>query len=164
MAMTGNGHSRHRSCFGGACTSPFPVRKSKSLHINPGSPDTASQPLPQLLGPVSCRRLWGHDLNGRPWWPRAPSASSQWKGEGVAVLAPCPETALGQSAGTQSQADTHTDTSTYTAARTPRLRSATRSAPRPGGKVKELPRPQQRKCLGAALSEARNPKLGVSGT
>ena len=26
------------------------VGKSKSLHINPGSPDTAAQPLPQLLG------------------------------------------------------------------------------------------------------------------
>lgn len=40
-------------------------------------------------------------------------------------------------AHTQSQADTHTDTSTYTATRTPRLQSATRSAPRPGGKVQE---------------------------
>ena len=128
--------------------SPHKPRKSRhSLPAPPPAPGSSE----------SGQRLWGHDLNGRPWWPGAPSASSQWKGEGVAVLAPCPERALGQSAGTQSQADTHRDTSTYTAARTPRLRSATRSAPRPGAKVQELPRPQQSKCLGAALSEAGTP-------
>lgn len=84
-------------------------------------------------------------------------------------MATCPEGALGQSVP-ESQADTHTHTharthtSTYTVACTPRLHSAARSAPRPWGNVKELPRPQRRKGLGIALSEARNPGVGVFGT
>lgn len=110
MAVTGNGHSRPWSCFWRTCTSPFPVRSGKK-QVSPHKPRKSRHSLPAPPpapgSSESGRRLWGHDLNGRPWWPRAPSASSQWKGEGVAVLAPCPERALGQSAGTQSQADTH---------------------------------------------------------
>ena len=120
MAVTGNGHSRPQSCFWRTCTSPFPVgsgKKQVSPHKPRKSRHSLPAPPPAPGSSESGRRLWGHDLNGRPWWPRAPSASSQWKGEGVAVLAPCPETALGQSAGTQSQADTQTHPLTQPPAR-----------------------------------------------
>lgn len=88
-------------------------------------------------------------------------------------MATCPEGALGQNVPqshrqihthTNTQEHTHAHTSTYTVACTPRLYSAARSAPRPWGNVKELPRPQRRKRLGTALSEARNPGVGLFGT
>lgn len=111
MAVAGNGHSRCQSYFGGTCTSPFPVRSGKK-QVSPHKPRKSRHcrpaPPPAPGSSESGRRLWGHDLNDRPWWPRAPSASSQWKGEGVAVLAPCPERALGQSPGTHTVTGRHT--------------------------------------------------------